>query len=211
MIPKTLEEFESRREIERLPSCPPLSPDEIKKITETVFVASNPQKADILFVFGSSHGDRWPQVAELYTQGLAPVVYIAGGVGKKTFETGRVLSHIIRDDFLAHGVPNEAIVVDEHSQNTLEDAVNGKNIFDQKGIRYSKILFACKTQHSGRCARTLKKVFPHSILFPFTYDFVHGGQVVSFTEWWKSTPHSSAVWGEYQRIQLYTERGDIAS
>jgi len=200
-----------QQEIERYPSCPSLTPAEIDLVSRTVFVSSNPQKADVLFVFGSAHGDKWEQVAALFNSGLAPAVYVAGG---KDLFPGHILSHLIRDKLVAYGVSYGAIVVDERSTNTLEDAVFGREIFLRDGIRHERILFACKPPHGGRCMRTLQKVFPESQLFPFTYDFVHEGQEIKagfWRSWWKHDQARSIVWGEYQRIMSYSARNDICA
>src|SRR4051812_44366691 len=115
----TREKFDAQREIPRFATCPPLTVELRNKITETVFLHQNPQPADVLFVFGSWRDDKWNQVAELYTKGLAPIVYTAG----RGHWDDKILSHLIRDNLVSHGVPREAIVVDELSMNTLEDAV----------------------------------------------------------------------------------------
>lgn len=210
----TKAQFEAKSEIPRFPKCPTLSPEQIVEITKTVFPLPDPQPADVLFVFGSSRDDVWSQVAGLYLKHkLAPVIYIAGGLGLASFDRGRFLSHIIRDHFLACGVPKKAIIVDEKSANTAEDAVFGKILFEENSIRYDRILFASKWPHAGRCLRTLKKVFPGSELFPFMYDFKYDGVLITGevrNTWWKHERSRSFVWGEYQRILLYSSRGDIA-
>ena len=209
------EEFEARKEIPRFPQCPNLSENEIKKITETVFLHRNPQPANVIFVFGSSMGDKWDQVAELYSKGYAPTIYLAGGVSGKSIEMGRVLSHMIRDELIAQGIPLDSILLDEHSTNTLEDALHGKRMFEEKMIPHKRILFACKWPHSGRCLRTLQKVFPECTLFPFPYDFQFNEKILIteeiVTNWWHNEIGRSFVWGEYQRILLYASRGDIHS
>lgn len=205
----TREQYETRREIERFPECPALSEDEIRVITGTLFIASNPQQSDVLFVFGSSYGDKWHEVVELYKRGFAPIVYIAGGIGDKSFETGRILSHMIRDEFTALGVPSSAIVVDERSKNTLEDVIYARELFEARNIPHQRILFACKAPHSGRCLRTLKKVFPESELFCFAYEFCHEGRTITAENWPHEEFSKRGVWGEYQRIKLYSSRGDI--
>ncbi|MBU6231734.1 MAG: YdcF family protein [Patescibacteria group bacterium] len=205
-------EFQARKEIPRFPDCPELDEGLIRKVTETVFLYPDPQPADVLFIFGSSRDDEWSQPATLFLKGLAPIIYVGGGIGGRSFATGRFLSHLIRDDLVACGIPRDAILVDEESTNTLEDAVHGKAIFDQKGIRHYRILFDCKWPHAGRCLRTLKKVFPGSILYPSMHDFKYDG--VLYTEnlrldWPDEERSRSFVWGEYQRILLYSSRGDI--
>lgn len=202
--------IEMTREIERFPACPALTPNEIATITSTVFVQSNPKKADVLFIFGSSYGN-WEQVANLYRGGFVPMVFVAGGLKYgEDFET--IMSHTIREALVHFGVPQEAIIVDDRSRNTLEDALFGRDIFVEKHIPHQRILFAAKAPHSGRCLKTLRKIFPESELFPFIYDFMYGDRLITekvSEAWWKEPFGRSYVYGEYQRILLYSSRGDI--
>lgn len=201
------------KEIPRFPICPELSKKQIETITEIVYILPNPQPADLLFVFGSSQNDEWGQVADLYHRNLAPLVYVAGGKSGKAIELGRILSHMIRDALVSYGVQEQAIIMDEESTNTLEDAVFGKALFKKMSIPHKRILFACKWPHGGRCLRTLKKTFPDSELFPFMYDFKYNDIPVTSeirNTWWKHEMGRSFTWGEYQRILSYASRGDIA-
>ena len=195
------------REIPRFPRCPELSLGIIKRITRIVFIESNPKPADILFIFGSNFGDRWEQVAEIFNQGLAPLVYIPGGT---LGHNGQMTCYVIKETLMRLGVSEDLILTDNRSKDTLGDARFAKEFFERHGIRHEKILFACKAPHSGRCLRTLKKVFPQSELFSFIYEFRFKGKTVNKTDWWQSKFGRDAVWGEYQRILLYSRRGDIA-
>lgn len=201
--------MDSQREIARQAKCPPLTPEEIEDITHTVFIPSNPQKSDVLFVFGTRYSKKWPEVADLYKKGFAPYVYICGGILDTDQSPARIISHVMFEDFMSLGVPEKALILDENSTNTLEDAVFGKKLFEENNIPYKKILFAAKGPHSGRCLRTLKKVFPDSELFPFVYDYLYKGNNVTPEKWTESEFGRSHVWGEYQRIKKYSERGDI--
>ena len=166
------------REIPRFPRCPELSPSTIERITRIVFVDSNPEKADILFVFGSNFGDKWEQVVEIFREGLAPLIYIPGGTIN---HEGQATCYAIKEIFLKLGVDDGSILTDNRSMDTLGDARFAKEFFERQGIRHEKILFACKAPHSGRCLRTLKQVFPKSELFPFIYEFSLKGETVRKT------------------------------
>ena len=205
---KTHIDLYGEKEVPRMPEVPDLSPRDITKITETVFVGSNPQRADVIFVFGSAFGEDWKNVADLYFKGFAPFIYVAGGFSQKL---GDFLSHTIRDTLVKLGVPALKIVVDEQSTSTLEDVKNAKVIFEREHLPYSRILFVAKAPHSGRCLRTLMKVFPDSELFPFTYDVSRQGALFTKDNWWADPVAKSLVYGEYLRTKLYAERGDIAS
>ena len=73
------------------------------------------------------------------------------------------------------------------------------------------ITFAAKSHHSGRCGRTLRKYFPNTQLNAWTHDAVHQGKTISLSEWHTHDEGRERVYGEYLRIQTYSERGDIAT
>jgi len=199
----------NRREIARLPKCPRLVPRRVHEITQIVFVQSNPQPADVLFVFGSSCEDQWEPVAKAYKDGLAPFIYLSGG----TLNTsGEPISFSTKKALIRLGVPQEMIVTDVRSQNTLQDAQFARAFFTDKSrkIIHRRIIFACKAPHSGRCLLTMRKVFPESELFSLAYPFSFQGQNIQASDWQETELGRSVVWGEYQRILLYSARGDIA-
>lgn len=70
MIPKDYIEFNKQKEIPREVEVPELTDDQIRNISNTVFANYNPNKADIIFVFGSCDVN-WEPVAKLYLNGFA--------------------------------------------------------------------------------------------------------------------------------------------
>jgi hypothetical protein len=45
----------------------------------------------------------------------------------------------------------------------------------------------------------------------WTHDAVHQGKTISLSEWHTHDEGRERVYGEYLRIQTYSERGDIAT
>lgn len=203
---KVLIEKEIPREVE----APNLSLKEIRNITDIVFVNQNLNKADIIFVFGSSEGD-WQDVAKLFHQKLAPIILVSGLTGKKYYEKGKPLAHFIRDELISFDVPEKAILTQDSSTNTLEDVRFGKTLLERRNIFPKSILFVSKSHHSGRALLTLKKIFPDTHIYSFSYDAIYDGVQVNSNNWWKHPVTKSRVYGEYIRIQTYSERGDIST
>lgn len=195
------------REVDRLPECPRLNRQMITRITKTVFIKSCPRQADLLFIFGTDCNESWVDVANLMHQGLAPVVCIAGGVPNRL---GTSTCAAIASRLIELGVPEGAIITEGRSQNTLQDAQFAKRRLRLARISFGRIIFACKAPHSRRCFLTLRKVFPDSILFPFLHQYSYHGQTITAQNWRKNKLSRKVVWGEYQRILLYSGRGDIA-
>ena len=156
------------RSIPREVAVEGLSPEEIEHITQTVFVTSEPQPADLLFIFGTSTIDS--EVLELVAhdcqQGRFSKMLVTGLSGRLYDETGKPVARIMRDELMARGVPSEVIHVQDRSTNTLEDVAFSLDVLKQHDISPESIAFLCKAHHSGRCLRTLRKFFPSQTLSP---------------------------------------------
>ena len=189
-----------------------LSPGEIERITQTAFVASEPQPTDLLFIFGTSTIDNeiLESVARDYQQGRFPRVLVTGLSGRLYSQTGKPVAHIMRDELIASGVPSEVILVQDRSTNTLEDVAFSLDVLEKHDISPKSIAFLCKAHHSGRCLRTLRKFFPSQTLLPITYPAEYDGVKVSKEDWYQHEVSRGRVYGEYLRIIEYTRRGDIA-
>ena len=189
-----------------------LQPEEIKHITQTVFVASESEPVDLLFIFGTSSIDSeiLESVACACQQGHFPKVLVSGLSGRRYYETGQPLASIMRDELITRGVPSDIILVQDRSTNTLEDVAFSLDVLEEHDISPNSIAFLCKAHHSGRCLRTLRKFFPSQTLLPITYVAKYDGIKVSRENWYHHQVSRGRVYGEYLRIIEYTKRGDIA-
>ncbi len=190
-----------------------LSPEEIEHIAQTVFVPSDLHPAaDLLFIFGTStiDGEVLESLARDCQQGCFPKVLVTGLSGRLYDETGKPVAHIMRDELIVRGVPSEVILVQNRSTNTLEDVAFSLDVLEKHGIFPESIAFLCKSHHSGRCLRTLKKFFPSQMLSPVIYIAEYDGIKICKEDWYQHKVSRGRVYGEYLRIIKYTQRGDIA-
>ena len=211
--PNNYEDYLKNRSIPREVAVEDLLPKEIKHITQTVFVVSEPnQPAELLFIFGTSTIDS--EVLELVAhdcqQGRFPKVMVTGLSGRLYSETGKPVAHIMRDELIARGVSSDAILVQDRSTNSLEDVAFGLDVLEKCDVFPQSIAFLCKAHHSGRCLRTLRKFFPSQTLSPIIYAAEYDGVKVSKENWYKHPVSKGRVYGEYLRIIRYAARGDIA-
>ena len=188
-----------------------LSPADIKRITQTVFVAPESQPVDLLFIFGTSTIDNeiLEAVARDYQEGRFPKVMVTGLSGRLHSETGKPVAHIMRDELIARDVPSDIILVQDRSTNTLEDVAFSLDVLREHSISPESIAFLCKAHHSGRCLRTLKRFFPSHTLLPVTYVAAYNGVKISEEDWYQHEVSRGRVYGEYLRIIEYSKRGDI--
>lgn len=208
--PPTLEAYLNERLVPREPEVPELNAADVRSIGSAVFVGCDPAPSDLMFVFGSANGD-WEFVANLFHQGVAPTVLVTGRAGEDYYATGVPQAHSIAQALQRLGVPEAALIVEDGSDNTLENAVYGKIVAEQAGIHPASISLVCKSHHSGRAWRTLAAVFPKVELRCQSYDATYEGVIVRRENWPLHQVSRGRVYGEFKRIELYASRGEISS
>jgi Uncharacterized conserved protein len=180
---------------------------EIKKITEYIFLRSNPQKADLALVFGTRHQEAINKTYELYCSGFVKKIVVSGGKNRITgeneaIEMGKKLEQL--------GVKGSDLILEDKSENSLENVLFSKEIIDKKnGLKnIKKIIAVVKHYHSRRALMTLKKHFPEYIQFiPVTYE------IYGFTDdnWHQTNTGKDKVLSEWKKIHEYLKKGDIVN
>jgi uncharacterized SAM-binding protein YcdF (DUF218 family) len=149
----------------------------VDDITEFIFVADAPQAADIIFLPGGSFPEPAEHAARLYRRGLAPYVLPSGGVSVKTGAFDGVKSKQDRynqlygtdcafytDVLLQNGVAENAILREDKSGFTKENALFSRKLCDKKKLRIRKGLIVCKSFHARRCLMLYQLAFPEAEL-----------------------------------------------
>lgn len=202
--------------ISKTPDVPELSKEEVAFLTEVAFGQFiSPQACDALFVFGGTHSGHWEKAIEAYQLGLVKEIIVTGGIsptgtpnpdwthGKEFTEAEVIVEHL-----LEAGIPQESIIYENSSTNTLENVLFAKEVFDFTAIQ--SLLFVCKSHVAGRQWRTLVKHLPNHLKFiPFTFDAAYEGISLSRDNWMDTEMGRSRVWGEYLRMIHYGKKGDI--
>ena len=93
-----------------------------------------PEKADVIVGFGNFNTNIARRAAELYLQGLAPVVLFTGGLGRNT-EGLLPEPEAVRFARVAMecGVPEMAILMEPDSTNTAENILFTRRMLEEKG------------------------------------------------------------------------------
>jgi len=176
----------------------------IKKITDYIFLKSNPQKADLALVFGARHPEAIKRVYELYQAGLMSKILVSGGQNRVT---GKNEALEMSKKLIELGVYPGDIVLETQSTNSLENVLFSKRVIEEKfGFKnIKKVIAIVKHYHSRRALMTLKKYFPENIeLIPVTYE------IYGFTkdDWFKNETGKKKVLGEWNKIIEYLTKGD---
>ncbi|MGQ9412543.1 YdcF family protein [Streptococcus pluranimalium] len=180
--------------------------------TVTFEKAVEPRKCDVLFVFSGTHPGHWEKAIEAYQNGFVKMIIVTGGrslTGKAHPDwSGKTEAQVIIDHLVEAGVPEDIIVFEDKSTNTLENVLCAKEIYDFSKI--DSLMFICKSHATGRQYRTLAQHLPKGIDYiPYTFDASYQGNPVSRKNWMTFEEGKRRVWGEYLRILHYGEKGDI--
>ena len=149
----------------------------ITDISDYIFVSDGPEKADAIFLPGSSYPEQPEYAAELYHKGYAKWLIPSGGVSVKVDQWPGVQSkadkydgdyhsdcEFFTDVFLKNGVPADAILGEDQSGHTRDNAFLSRKVVDERGIRIETALIVCKAFHARRSLMLYQLAFPETAL-----------------------------------------------
>ena len=135
----------------------------ISDISDYIFVSDEPEKVDAIFLPGGAHPELPEYAAELYHKGYAKWLVPSGGVSVK------------RDKW--PGVRSDAIIGEDKSGHTRDNAFLLRKVIDEKGIQIKTALVVCKAFHARRCLMLYQMVFPNVKIkvcpVPWDANFTH--------------------------------------
>ncbi len=104
------------------------------------------QRVDaIVAVSGGDTSARTAQAIDMYHKGWAPTLIFSGAAADKS---GPSNAEVMEKQALAAGVPASAILLDDTSETTTQNAVNSHNIFEQQGIH--SVILVTSAYHQRR-------------------------------------------------------------
>ncbi len=176
--------------------------------------AIRPQAPPRPWIDVAEAGDRPLHAARLYLQGKAPLIVLSGGrIDWK--EGGPPESMDMAKLVQAMGVPTSALIEDSTSLNTYENAVNVKQILDQRGI--NRVLLVTSATHMPRSLRIFQKQGIEAIAAPTDFAVVEGrfselnsstqATVLNLLPDSENLQATSRVLKEYIGIVIYWLRG----
>lgn len=99
------------------------------------------------------------RAAELWHEGRAPIVVLTGGVGTYPPSEAEASARVLR----ARGVPEHALVLEERSTSTLENARFARELTDAR-----RVLLVTDGFHAIRAARVFASSFDEVAVAPVT-------------------------------------------
>jgi len=185
-----------------------LSPEDIDRIT-TYLDAATPvsERADLIFVFGSRQRTPAQLAAELYTQQIAPLIVLTGGINRSLGFNEAEAHHAI---LIEAGIPAEHIILENRSTNTYENVTFAlpliEEVLPQASIH--SVLAVCKWMHSRRAVMTLKRQLPGGVRY---YAHTYAPENVTRENWYLNARVDGAnVLKNWEAIPRYLEWGHLA-
>jgi uncharacterized SAM-binding protein YcdF (DUF218 family) len=176
-----------------------------QKLWDYHHVNQSLEKSDCIFVLGSHDLRVAERGAELYLQGLAPVLILSGGLGNLTKE---IWSEPEADKFatiaMKMGVPQDAILIENKSTNTGENILFTQQLLKENDLYPESFIVVQKPYMERRSYATFKKHWPNKKLM------VTSPQI-SFEKYPNDEIPLEKVInimvGDLQRIKIYPEKG----
>ena len=180
----------------------------ITDISDFIFVSEEPQKVDAIFLPGGSHPEQPEYAAELYRKGLAEWIVPSGGVSvkEKKWHGVRSKAEIYNGDYrsdcefftdvlVKNGVLPTAIIEENKSGHTRDNAFFSRKAVDEKGVTIKSAIIVCKAFHARRCLMLYQMAFPNvdMIVCP-----VHCYNITK-ENWYTTEKGTERVFGELAR------------
>lgn len=145
----------------------------ISDISNFIFISDEPEKVDAIFMPGGSHPELPEYAADLYHKGYAKWLVPSGGVSVKRnkWPGPRSKAEIYNGDYqsdceffidvlVKNGVPLEAIIGEDKSGHTRDNAFLSRKVVDKSGVDIKTALIVCKAFHARRCLMLYQMAFP---------------------------------------------------
>lgn len=180
----------------------------ITDITNFIFIKDDPRKVDAIFLPGGSHPEQPEYAAELYKNGIAPILIPSGGVSVKKgkFDGVKSKANIYNKDYKTdceflsdvlsvNGVPPTAIIGEDKSGHTRDNAFMSRVVVDNNNLKIRTAIIVCKSFHARRC------LMLYGLAFPNTKFYVCPVNCMGITSenWYKTEQGIDRVLGELAR------------
>lgn len=176
-----------------------------KKVWDYHHMGHNLEKADCIVVLGSHDTRVAERGAEIFLEGMAPVIVMSGYLGALTLGNwNRAEAEVFAEIALKMGVPEDRILIENRSTNTGENILFSRDLLYQRGIYPKKIIAVQKPYMERRTYATIKKIWPeievlvtspHLSFEAYPTNEITIERVIN------------TMVGDLQRIMLYPDRG----
>lgn len=180
----------------------------IADISDYIFVSDEPKKSDAIFLPGASHPEQPEYAARLYHKGYTKWLIPSGGVSVKRDKWPGVSSkadiyngdyqcdcEFFTDVLIKNGVSEKAIIREDKSGHTRDNAFLSRKVVDEKGVEIKTAMIVCKAFHARRCLMLYQMAFPNTEIRVCPVHCYH----ITKENWYQSEQGIDRVLGELAR------------
>jgi uncharacterized SAM-binding protein YcdF (DUF218 family) len=138
------------------------------------------------------------RAAELFHEGLAPLILPSGGATKNVQTTEW---DFLNNIGLSLGIPQEVILKEDKATNTFENARFSWEIIQESDIKIEKVILVCKAGHACRALLTYQTVFPKATQFIIAPVIDKTG--ISKENWYLTEDGIKRIMTEVEKIGKY--------
>lgn len=177
----------------------------LREISEYLFCEDDLAPADLILVFGGKRLERADRAAELYKAGLAPRIFISGGDKR---EMGRAEAEVLKQRCMELGVPEEAIITESESVNTLENVKMSVNAIEKRfgWQNVNSVILVSAPYHLRRVKHTMAHYVPRSVSLLCCPD---SREDITRENWWHTPQGQNTVYRELEKVRTYAVHGDL--
>ncbi|MDO8743047.1 MAG: YdcF family protein [Candidatus Azambacteria bacterium] len=173
----------------------------MQKITLYLGEEDEPQKSDVIFVFGSKSLMRIETAVNLYKQGLSPKIFITGSM--PIYEKReKPEAHVFRDWAVEHGVPAEDIAIHDTAISVADNVRGGLNVMDSLELPHNSMILVTAWFAMRRSwAHMMKYVPENTKLYRVSAPVTSTG---NFTPdgWWKNEIGVKTIFNEFGKMKI---------
>lgn len=168
----------------------------LEKAGRYLYYKDELKPADVIVILAGEETERVEYGVKLFREGWARKdrIILAGGplVWKYTWAS------LMKEHAIFLGVPKKAILLEDKSRNTEEDARFTRDILNKYG--YRSCILVTSPYHSRRATKIFGKIMGDKIMIisaPVEKSWF------SFDEWWKRRRDRAMVFNEYSKIMWF--------
>jgi len=173
---------------------------------EYLAVSDPLEPADIIMGFGVFDMKVPDQCVRLLDRGVAPRILFTGGVGAGSGDLDQPEALAFRGRALERGAPDEAILVEPDSTNTLENVLLSQQVLADSGVNLTRAVLVAQPHRQRRVWRCCLKQLPGVRLYnaPPPSSFKQEQQIMGGAQ-----AFAEALKGEVRRMERYGGWGDL--
>ncbi|MGE5674559.1 MAG: YdcF family protein [Mycobacterium leprae] len=177
----------------------------IQEISDYLFCQDELAPADLIIVFGGKRLERADRGAELYKAGLAPRLLVTGGDKRGI---GICEAERLKERMVELGVPEEAIIVEEESVNTMENVRRSVALVESQigWNNVGNVILVSAPYHLRRVKQAVAHYIPRSTKITCCPDTRTD---ITRDNWWHSPEGQDLVYRELEKVRTYAIQGEL--